>query len=144
MKRLYRSRTNRIIGGVCGGIGDYLELDPIFIRLVWGILFFMGGVGFLAYIVAWIIIPEEGEENAADAFSEYSAEQMPEQKNHRPQVVIGLFLVILGAILLLRDWWYLDQIFRDIVRFSWRYLLPLVLIGFGIFILAKREHSRHE
>ncbi|HDP68903.1 MAG TPA: PspC domain-containing protein [Candidatus Marinimicrobia bacterium] len=144
MKRLYRSRTNRIIGGVCGGIGDYLELDPVFIRLVWGILFFMGGVGFLAYIIAWVIIPEEGEENTANAFTENSVEQTPDQKNHKPQVVIGLFLVILGAILLLRDWWYLDQIFREIVRFSWRYLLPLVLIGFGIFILAKRGQSRRK
>lgn len=143
MKKLYRSRTNRIIGGVCGGIGDYLEFDPVFIRLIWGILFFMGGVGFLAYIVAWIIIPEENDENTADLFTEDS-DRVPEKSDHRPQIVIGLFLVVLGAILLLRDWFYLDHLFRNVVRFSWQYLLPLVLIGFGIYILANRARSRHE
>lgn len=58
MKRLYRSRKDRVIAGVCGGIGDYFEIDPMLIRLVW-LLLGMTGTGILAYIVAWIIIPEE-------------------------------------------------------------------------------------
>ncbi len=58
-KRLYRSKTDRIIGGVCGGIGKYFELDPVLIRVLWAIAFFVGGAGLLAYILAWIIIPEE-------------------------------------------------------------------------------------
>ncbi|MCK9218915.1 MAG: PspC domain-containing protein [Bacteroidales bacterium] len=59
VKRLYRSKTDRMIGGVCGGFGKYFNLDPVLMRLIWVILFFCGGVGFLAYIIAWIIIPEE-------------------------------------------------------------------------------------
>ena len=43
MKRLYRSRHNRVIGGVCGGIGEYFDIDPLLIRLVWAVLFFIGG-----------------------------------------------------------------------------------------------------
>jgi phage shock protein C len=58
-KRLFRSRRDRIIGGVCGGLGNYLNIDPVLVRVVWAILFFAAGVGFLAYILAWIIIPEE-------------------------------------------------------------------------------------
>jgi phage shock protein C len=58
-KRLFRSRKDRIIGGVCGGLGNYLSIDPVLVRVVWAILFFAAGVGFLAYILAWIIIPEE-------------------------------------------------------------------------------------
>jgi len=58
-KRLFRSRRDRILGGVCGGLGNYLNVDPVLVRVVWAILFFAAGVGFLAYILAWIIIPEE-------------------------------------------------------------------------------------
>jgi phage shock protein PspC (stress-responsive transcriptional regulator) len=58
-KRLYRSRLDKVLGGVCGGIGKYFTIDPVLIRVVWAISFFAGGVGLLAYIVAWIIIPEE-------------------------------------------------------------------------------------
>jgi len=58
-KRLLRSRKNRMIAGVCAGIGDYLGVDPTVIRLVWVLLtFFSGGVGVLAYVIAWVIIPE--------------------------------------------------------------------------------------
>jgi phage shock protein C len=58
-KRLFRSRKERILGGVSGGLGNYLNVDPVLIRVVWAILFFAAGAGFLAYILAWIIIPEE-------------------------------------------------------------------------------------
>jgi phage shock protein PspC (stress-responsive transcriptional regulator) len=57
MKRLFRSRENKIIGGVCGGLGEYLDVDPVLIRLIWGALFFLGGVGLFGYIIAWLIIP---------------------------------------------------------------------------------------
>ena len=59
VKRLYRSRTEKMIGGVCGGLGKYFNVDPVLMRLLWVIAFFFGGVGFLAYIIAWIIMPEE-------------------------------------------------------------------------------------
>ena len=58
-KRLYRSRKDRILGGVCGGMGNYFNVDPVLARVAWLVLFFAGGVGFLAYIISWIIIPEE-------------------------------------------------------------------------------------
>jgi phage shock protein C len=59
MNKLYRSKRNRIIAGVCGGIGEYLKVDPTLIRLLWLLISIMGGSGVVAYIVAWIIIPEE-------------------------------------------------------------------------------------
>jgi phage shock protein PspC (stress-responsive transcriptional regulator) len=69
MKRLYRSKTRRVLGGVCGGIGDYLEIDPTIVRLVWAVLtLFTWGIWLLAYIVAWILVPEE-ETPAEDTFT---------------------------------------------------------------------------
>ena len=56
-RKLYKSR-NRMLCGVCGGIGEYLNLDPTVIRLLWIIFSFVGGCGILAYIIAAIVIPE--------------------------------------------------------------------------------------
>ena len=57
-KRLYRSTHNKIIAGVCGGFGEYANIDPVWIRLIWAISIFCFGFGILAYSIAWIIIPE--------------------------------------------------------------------------------------
>jgi len=61
MKRLYRSRKNRMISGVCGGIGEYFNVDPTLIRLLWVIVTILTGIlfGIIAYIIAVIIIPEK-------------------------------------------------------------------------------------
>jgi phage shock protein C len=56
-KRLYRSDNEKMIAGVCGGIAEYINLDPSMVRLLWVIFGFMGGSGILAYIIAAIIIP---------------------------------------------------------------------------------------
>lgn len=56
MKKLYRSANNRILGGVCGGIGEFLDVDPTIIRLIW-ILFALSGVGVIFYLLAWLLIP---------------------------------------------------------------------------------------
>ena len=58
MKKLYRSRENKKVGGVCGGIAEYFALDPTLVRLGAIVLIFIWGAGILAYIVAWAIIPE--------------------------------------------------------------------------------------
>lgn len=55
-KKLYLSQTNKMLGGVCGGLGEYLDIDPTFIRIIWALLFFTGA-GFIAYLVAWVIVP---------------------------------------------------------------------------------------
>ena len=56
-KRLYKSRTNRVLCGVCGGIGEYLGVDATLVRLIWAIVA-CSGTGLLAYILAAVIIPE--------------------------------------------------------------------------------------
>lgn len=60
MKRIFRSKRNRMICGVCGGIGEYMQMDPNVIRLL-AILFGCTGAGVIAYIAAAIILPEEAE-----------------------------------------------------------------------------------
>ncbi len=58
-KRLYRSRHERVIAGVCGGIAEYFNVDPTIIRLAWAVFTLVSmGMGILAYLVAWLIVPE--------------------------------------------------------------------------------------
>ena len=57
-KRLYRSTTNRKIAGVCGGLGDYFGIDPTILRIIWIALALGAGMGVIAYIIFWIVVPE--------------------------------------------------------------------------------------
>ena len=59
VKRLYRSKRDRVLAGVCAGIGEYFDVDPVLVRVLWVIFSLLYGAGILAYIIAWIIIPEK-------------------------------------------------------------------------------------
>jgi phage shock protein C len=58
MKKLYRSKKNRNLAGVCGGVGEFLNVDPTIIRILWILFSLAYGTGILAYIICWLIIPE--------------------------------------------------------------------------------------
>lgn len=64
-KRLYRSRKDRKIAGVCGGLGEYFNVDPVIFRIIWVVLALGAGTGILAYIVFWLIVPDAPEGAAA-------------------------------------------------------------------------------
>ena len=58
-KKLHKSASNQVLAGVCGGLGEYLDIDPTIIRLIWAALVLFGGTGLLAYVVAALVIPAE-------------------------------------------------------------------------------------
>ncbi|KJR48747.1 putative stress-responsive transcriptional regulator [Desulfosporosinus sp. I2] len=60
-KRLYRSSLDKQLGGVCGGLAEYLAVDPSLVRIAAILLLFVGGTGFLAYLVAWLVIPLDSQ-----------------------------------------------------------------------------------
>jgi len=85
MKRLYRSKCQRVLGGVSGGLAEYFETDVVLVRLAWVVFGVMtGGIGALiAYIFAWIIIPEEpdvheGEETKANPSEPGGSQHVPD------------------------------------------------------------------
>lgn len=120
---LRRSREDRVLGGVSGGLGRYFGVDPILIRLAWVALVLVGGSGVLLYIIAWIIIPEEkvGEHiGTVPATTTDSAMAM--------RLLIGGGLIVIGAALLLR---------LVIPGIEFRYVWPIVLIAVGLVILMK-------
>ena len=63
--RLYRSRSDKMLGGVSGGLADYFDVDPVLVRLAWVVLSVLsGGLFALAYLLLWIIVPMEGQDSA--------------------------------------------------------------------------------
>ena len=61
IKRLYRSREDKIVAGVCGGLGKYFGVDPVLIRVLWVLFSLVYGSGLVAYSILWMIIPKEPE-----------------------------------------------------------------------------------
>jgi len=111
-----------VLGGVCGGLGHYLGIDPVLVRIAALVLVFAGGAGILLYLIGWIAIPEESDAEAA---------ARPQAVRHGSGAVAGILFVAVGGVLLL------DQLLPDV--FDWRFVGPLVLIGIGVALLAGRR-----
>jgi phage shock protein C len=60
-KKLHRSRKEKMIAGVCGGLANYFKIDPTIVRIVFILFFFAGGAAFLAYVILWIIVPLDND-----------------------------------------------------------------------------------
>ena len=133
-KRLYRSREQRIFGGVCGGIAEYFNVDVTLVRLICLVTVIFGGGGLLFYLIAWMIIPENPyqTEKPVDKTKNEMGEAGSEKeiKDNRANEVLGWGLIILGLLILL------PKLFPFV---SFRMLWPIVLIGLGIWILLKRD-----
>lgn len=66
-KRLYRSENDVMLGGVCAGLGDYFDIDPTIVRLIFVVLFLSGSVGFWLYLVMWIVVPQASAAGSSTA-----------------------------------------------------------------------------
>ncbi len=136
-KRLYRSRTNSVIAGVCGGLGEFLGIDPTLIRLLWIIAGFLGGSGLLAYIVLAIVIPEESPEHAQSKVISpgWGAGWQQGLNSVNVGLLVGLALVVLGGILLLDSLNLIPAFVYRLWHLFWRLFWPLMLIGLGLVML---------
>ena len=95
-RRLTRSRGNRWLGGVSGGLGEYFDLNPIVYRIAFAALALAGGTGILLYVAAWLVIPDEGAEDSIAATT-------LKQHRDRPWLVVGVGLLAFGSILALSE-----------------------------------------
>jgi phage shock protein C len=133
-RRLYKSRRDRMLDGVCGGVAEYLSLDSSLVRLAWVLMTFLGGSGILLYIVAMIIMPTNpSTEPASGALG-----SVP--KHDRNTRFWGILLIVVGSI------WFLGNVGLPIFRhwwwwgFSWEVFFPVALILIGVaFIFGGRN-----
>jgi len=150
---LYRSESDRMLGGVCGGLGNYLGIDTTLVRLFFVILFFGSGIGVLAYLALWIVTPSESSVNKDLTWKESiqdSAENLGERAQNMGQefsvamrqphpkagVIIGGALIALGALLFIENLniYWLHWLDFDI-------LWPVLLIVAGGVILFRRSQE---
>jgi len=143
---LYRSRRNRIFGGVAAGLGDYLKIDPILVRVLFVASTFLSGIGFLLYIILWIVVPEENlfathntekvqdsdpsEEIKTDDI--FKNEYNPGKKNNG-NIVIGIIMIIVGLF-------FLGVEIFSFLNFS--DLFPILAIGVGGALIYNSIKSR--
>lgn len=139
--RLYRSETNRVIGGVAGGIGEYAGVDPTIIRLIFALLGIFGGSGLLLYLVLWVVLPTQSSvNNTSDPIRENMDEIKGRTKNLVASMKIengntnrhlgSIILIFLGLILILKNFGFYNI---DLGK-----LWPVFLILFGVLLLRRR------
>jgi phage shock protein C len=124
--RLRRSTEDRMIAGVCGGLGRYFDTDPVWFRLGFVVVTLAGGAGILIYLISWLIIPEAGE---GDALAQRNAEF-----GAQGPIVAGIALVGIGLMLLI----------NTLVPWFDRVMWPLAVIAAGagfLYLGSRREHS---
>jgi phage shock protein PspC (stress-responsive transcriptional regulator) len=148
-KRFYRNPVNKVIAGVCTGLGDYFDLDPILIRLIFIILAFIGGGGVLLYIILWIVTPEKPKDmnqtqnssTMENQQTNYSGSQSSannpssgnpgdparHDRHKRGNLIGGLVLITLGAL-------FLADEFLPNVNFGDLWPVILIVIGIGLLI----------
>jgi len=146
MKKLYRSRKHRVIGGVCGGIAEYFEIDPVLIRLIWVILVIFGGMGVLAYIIAWIIIPNRDESNSTveqpDQPSEPQSSTEVATHTSNKHLFWGIVLIVIGLLIIANQFCWPFDFIRTLVRGIFKFFIPAVLIVLGIFIILQSKETK--
>jgi phage shock protein PspC (stress-responsive transcriptional regulator) len=139
---LYRSRTDRVFGGVAAGIARSLNTDPAIIRLIFALLIIFGGGGLLLYIILWIAIPEEpfqyfqetgstGEANTANEADLHGSTEMPPVypvRRNNGALIGGLVLIAIGALFLL------DRFLPDI-HFNIRDFWPVIIVIAGLVLI---------
>ncbi|MBU2492539.1 MAG: PspC domain-containing protein [Bacteroidetes bacterium] len=160
-ERFYRSRKNRVIGGVAGGLAEYWNLDPVLARVLFIIVALMTGIGLFLYIILWIIIPEEPfiyqefgketkdagekEKNSGNSDTEekktagsnfeykYNYENSFKKQNGSGRIIGGIFLIGLGLFFLA------ERIFP---YFDFQDFLPLIFIGIGILLIVTSYRNK--
>jgi phage shock protein C len=129
MKKLRKSRSDKYIFGVCGGLGEYLSIDSTIIRLIWFILALTSfGTFALAYLICGLVIPED------DGYIHEDEVNGVERKDNS-RTVIGIGLILVGAVLLgnmVFPWF--SYTMRQVMR-----LWPALLIVLGLYVLLKRD-----
>ncbi len=126
-RRLYRSRVDRFIAGVCGGLGEYFQVDANVFRLLFIFFTLFGGAGLILYLAALIIVPEN------------PSQEVPEKRRSNQAMFWGLLLISLGIILLLRQMglFYL----LNIHHIPWSFIWAVFLIVLGIILIFSQSRT---
>jgi len=137
-KRFERSTTNKVIGGVCAGLADYLNIDVALMRVLFVVAALCGSFGFWLYIILWIVAPAQ---KVISFNSQYQQEPIdistPEDDKKGLQkgaMITAIILIGIGLLALLKNFLYIDWIWK---------LWPLILIALGVVIILNTQKKQN-
>lgn len=135
-KRLRRSTEDRMLGGVCGGLAEFFEVDSNLVRLAFLLLALFTGTGVVLYLLLWLILPEEGKEELhRDRWGRIKWELRERARElGEANWWLGVGLVAAGVVLLLRNLGLFSW-------FQWRLVWPALLILAGGWLLVQRRRG---
>ncbi|MBK9247766.1 MAG: PspC domain-containing protein [Ignavibacteria bacterium] len=129
MQRAYRSKQNKVVGGVCAGLAEYFDIDPVLLRIGFAVAFFVYGTGFLLYIILMIALPNKedlpGYIPESDTPLADKPSYQPRDKSKR-NLMGGILLIVFGLIFLAENF---------IPNVNFEDLWPLLLVAFGATII---------
>ncbi len=140
--KLYRSESDRMIAGVCGGIAAYFDIDASLVRLGFIAIILLGGSGLLAYLILWLILPSESDKSKEmedimkknseelKTTAESAAKEIKDTANKSSKSVWGMFLIGFGGLLLLQNYGFAHYLQLDK---TW----PVILIVLGFLVLGR-------
>lgn len=134
IKKLYRSKTDRIIFGVCGGLAEYFQIDPLLVRAVFVLLALLNSLGVVAYFILAIIIPSDGEEARHKKAAESHKDREPMNWFLETKNIVGLLIILVGVNILF------GQVFRfnPFAYINWGIIWSLIIILIGLKLVYKK------
>jgi phage shock protein C len=140
---LYRSRKDKVFGGVAGGIAHSLNTDPAIVRLIFALLVIVAGGGLLLYLILWVALPEEpfefyqesGSAGSTNPVNETTSQDSPNPQPYYPPrhnngaLIVGLILIAVGAL-------FLIERFLPFFHLHFHDFWPLIIVIAGIALIA--------
>lgn len=129
-KKIYRSKVERMIGGVCGGIAEYFNIDVLLVRLAWIFATLFAGAGILGYIACLILIPDNPQQQTPEKVK---------QKTSESTKFWGIFLIIIGALFLLQQTGLFYRF--HFWHVQWQAIFAIAFVTLGIYLLFSRKNQ---
>ena len=144
-RKLRRNPMNRVIGGVCSGLADFLGVDVALMRIAFVIAFLFASFGFWLYIILWIVLPENGQQttdNGQQSFGQSQSQSQSQSQGQSPQsesvsvskseskvksIFAGAFIILIGLLFLVNNFIPINWVWK---------LWPLILVAIGIVMIV--------
>lgn len=138
IKKLYRSRDDRVIFGICGGLGKYFEIDSWIIRIFFIAFIFFNGFGIILYLILAILIPLERGIKEESLKQEIDETIIEINRRKNVKIFLGFILVFIGIIYIFRMYFPIGFYYL----FNWRALWPYVIIIIGLYVIFRNTNIK--